>query len=174
MSYRPVCMFLFSIGNTVLIGLMDAIIKGNIVASYKNWARVPWYFKDENFIYPGLVFVIFLLSAFAVRKIFNFSRHYFLFLLIWAVGGLESVSYWFWIKILNIPQGPWWEPSASVFSWYPKEAPWLDIFFHLKALSNAEHVTREAVMIGIVGTIVLNVLLTIVLIAKRTRDGTSA
>lgn len=169
MSFRPVSMFLISLGNTLLIGLIDAIIKGNIVASYKDWAKVPWYFKDQNYVYPGLIFVIFLLSALAVRKVFNFSRHYFLFLFIWAVGGLESVSYWLWIKILKIPQGPWWEPGTSVFSWYPKEAPWLDIFFHLKAVSNAEHVTREAVLTGIVGAIVLNVLLTIVLTVKRTR-----
>jgi len=96
-------MFLFSFVNTVFIGLIDAVIKGNVVAFYQNWAKVPWYFKDQNYLYPGFIFFIFLLSAFAVRKVFNFSRYYFLFLFIWAVGGLESVSYWLWIKILKIP-----------------------------------------------------------------------
>ncbi|NQU77602.1 hypothetical protein HQ544_02800 [Candidatus Falkowbacteria bacterium] len=154
---------LVSFLHIVLLGLADALIKANVMAHYNDWSRVPWYFKDENFIYPvviiGLLFGV--TSTVAVIKKTNWGWKYFIFLALWVLGGLESLSYWFWNKTLRIGQGMWWlpDPDNSFFWWYPPEAPWLNRLYNLRLISFSENVTREAVLYGVLVAAGLNVIL---------------
>lgn len=153
--------FLISFLHIILLGLADALVKGNIMAHYDDWSQVPWYFKDENFIYPvlivGLLFGV--TSALIVIKKTNWGWKYFIFLGLWVIGGLESLSYWFWIVILKINQTMWWLPDDGIIWWYPKEAPWLNRCYNLKLISMSENVTREAVIFGIIIAGALNFIL---------------
>ncbi len=154
---------IISIIHTVIIGLADALIKGNIIAFHNNnWEQVPWYFKDENLIYPALIFLIFgLLIGLFIKQRTNWGWTYLVTLGVWILGGLESLSYWFWIAVLRIKQTMWWLPDDSFFWWYPKEAPWLNKFIHLKLITVNEsgNVSREAVIYGIIIAFSLNILI---------------
>lgn len=157
--------FIFSFLHILFLGLIDALIKGNIIASYNNdWGLVPWFWKDANIIYPASLLIIFGLGlGFLVMRKTKWGWSYLVMLGIWVLGGLESLSYWFWIAILKINQTPWWLPDSSFFWWYPKEAPWLNHLYHLKLISFGQtlgaNVTREAVLYGIIITACLNLIL---------------
>lgn len=164
---------IFSFLHVIVIGLADALIKGNIIASHNNrWEQVPWYFKDENLIYPALVFLVFglILGLFVKRK-FRWGWSYIAMLVIWTLGGLESLSYWLGIHIFKINQTIWWLPDSSFFWWYPREAPWLNHLYHLKLISFSQtlnpNVTREAVLYGIIIAACLNVLICLYARQKR-------
>ncbi len=133
----------------VLTGLLDALIKGNIIAFYNNdWSLVPWYFKDANFIYPTAITFVSLLLAIIVYKKFKFSKWYFIFLIIW-----------FWIRTLGIGQIMWWLPDKSFFWWYPKTAPWMNMLFYLKWLSKGVDVSRGGVFLGTLFSFCANIIL---------------
>lgn len=153
--------FLISFIHIIILGLIDALIKGNVMAHYDDWSKVPWYFKDENFIYPvivvGLIFG--LTSALIVIKKTHWGPKYLIFLGLWVLGGLESLSYWFWIAVLKINQTMWWLPDKSAIWWYPREAPWLNHYYNLKLISFGENVTREAVLYGVIIAGALNLIL---------------
>ncbi len=164
-------LLIISIIHIVIIGLADALIKGNIIASHNNnWSAVPWYFKDENLIYPALIFFVFgLLAGLFVKRKTSWGWTYLAMLVLWALSGLESLSYWFWIAVLKINQTMWWFSDDSFFWWYPKEAPWLNKLIHLKWLSLAENVTREGVFYGIAIAFAINI---IIYVFKESGDQT--
>lgn len=149
--------FFLSLVNILLISLVDALLKGNLMAIY-SWEKLPWYFKDANLVYSAFIFLIFLISGFLFRKLFKFSRIYWLFLVVWGFFGLESLGYWFWIDSLKINQARAWLPDSSFFSFYPPQAPWLETFFpHLKLLSGGTTVTRNGLLLGILVSVVINI-----------------
>lgn len=149
-------MFVISFIQVILIGLIDALIKGNVVSYYNNWSKVPWYLKDENLIYPLLIAALLFLTGFFLTRWCRFGWKYLAHLAIWAAGGLESLGYWFWIALLPIGQNMWWLPDSSLFWWYPRNAPWLNNLMHLKWISQADNVTREGVLAGVAIAFVIN------------------
>ena len=158
--------WLVSILHVICIGLVDALIKGNIVAHYQNWALVPWYFKDQNIVYPFFVFTLFLVLGIIISRKGKFGLSYLIFIIMWALGGLESLSYWFWITTLDIGQTLWWLPDSSRFWWYPQKAPWLNIFIHLKWLSQNDDVTRQGLLKGVHIVFVVNTFILIALMYR--------
>ena len=158
-------MLAFSFIQVLFIGLIDALIKGNIMAHCHDWSQVPWYFKDENLLYPLFIAALLFLLGFLLAKCCGFGWKYPLLLFVWAAGGLESLSYWFWIAVLPIGQTMWWLPDASFFWWYPRHAPWLNKLFHLQWLSQTENVNRNGVLFGVLIAFAVN--LALALIGKR-------
>ncbi len=159
--------FFISIVNVYFVGLIDAFIKGNLMAYY-TWERLPWIFKDANLIYPSLIFLVFLGSGFVFLRLFKLSKIYWLFLVIFGLFGLESLSYWFWIAVLNINQVRSWLPSNSFFAFYPPEAPWLNTFFpHLRFLSGGDSVTRTGLLSGVFLSLIINLILSICLFFSK-------
>lgn len=152
-------MFVLSFIHILLIGMVDALIKGSIIAHYHNWAKVPWYFKDENLFYPSFIAVLLFALGILLAKWCSFGWRYPLLLFVWAAGGLESLSYWFWIAVLPIGQKMWWLPDSSFFWWYPRSAPWLNKLIHLQWISQAENVSRTGVLIGVLTALAINVTL---------------
>ncbi len=142
--------------HVLFIGMTDALIKGSVIAHCHNWAKVPWYFKDENLLYPTFIATILFSLGFFLARRFAFGWKYLLMLFVWAVGGLESLSYWFWIAVLPIGQEMWWLPDSSFFWWYPPHAPWLNKLLHLQWLSRSQSVSRHGVLIGAALAIAVN------------------
>ncbi len=153
--------FFVSFVHIVLTGLLDALIKGNVMVYFNNdWARAPWYFKDENFIYPCFIGLVSFLAGVWLAKKNNFGWRYFIFWAVWLLGGLESLSYWLFISALGIGQTLWWLPDNSFFWWYPKTAPWLNNFLHLRWLSGSQSdVSRQAVLLASSVVAFLNLIL---------------
>jgi len=50
-------------------------------------------------------------------------------------------------------------PDSTFFWWYPKKAPWLNVFPHLRVLSNGADVTRKGVLLAILIALILNLIL---------------
>jgi hypothetical protein len=163
--------FLISFVQAVFIGLIDAVIKGNVIAHYNsNWSLVPWYFKQQYIIYPLFIALIyFSLGAYIAKKL-NFGWKYIFLLFIWALSGVEDISYWLWISVLNINQVLSWLPDTSFFWWYPKTAPWLNSFLHLKLISGTKTVTREAVFWGTAAGSFINLVFSLIWQRKRDRN----
>ena len=163
--------FFISLIHIILTGLLDALVKGNVVAAYNNdWSLVPWFFKDANLLWPFLLLVISVLAGIFIMRKFKFGWKYFIFFFVWGISGLESLSYWFWIWALGIGQTLWWLPDTSFFWWYPKTAPWLNSFIHLKLLSGWGDVTRRSVLLGTVVSFVLNLVLVFILGKHKTKQ----
>ncbi len=159
--------FFLSLVNILLVGLVDALLKGNLMAYY-GWERLPWYFKDVNFVYPAFIFLVFLASGFLFIKLFKLPKIYWLFLAVWGFFGLESLGYWFWIDSLKINQTRIWLPDSSFFGFYPPEAPWLKTFFpHLRFLSGGETITRGGLLLGTLIALTINLFLSWYFYFKR-------
>jgi len=39
--------FIISFFQMIIIGLVDVLIKVNVIVTYEAWRYVPWYFKDK-------------------------------------------------------------------------------------------------------------------------------
>lgn len=141
--------FLLPVLFTLLIGAIDAVIKGNVMAHYPDWDSVPWYFKDQYKIYPGFIALLFLGGGYLIAKKLKLNRTKFLVhLIILGASGIESLFYWLSIRLLRIPQPINWIPDGSFFDFYPEVAPWLNVFPWLNWLTPGPDVTRVGVILG--------------------------
>lgn len=148
--------------HTFFVGAIDAIIKGNIVASYPDWASVPWYFKDQYKLYPGFIALIFIFGGLAIAKALKLNQKKFLLMtFIIGLSGLESLLYWLSIKLFSIPQSTWWAKNDSIFSFYPEIAPWLNVFPHINWLTRGGDVTRQGVLMGSLIAIIIIIIINI-------------
>ena len=122
-------LFLSVTTTVVAISVLDALIKGNVMARY-SWAEMPKFWRNSN-LYPLILFgASFSITALIGLSVFHGieSALYIIWVIVCCASGIESLLYWWFLRPLNIKQAAHWKPGAPIAGWfdYPEKAPWLD------------------------------------------------
>jgi len=149
----------------VLLGIVDALIKGTIMAR-KEWNEIDNFWKQSSNLYPNILFIctgiVGLMYAFARWDEWYNILVFMLQVLIMGSLGLESLVYWWSLKPLGIKQKSFWKEGTPAATWfdYPDVAPWLNGLFPLnwvKRLLKEGQITREVVFCGCFAGVFLSV-----------------
>lgn len=153
----------FALIPCVLVSILDANIKGRIVAEkYNNvWSDVPRFWHDLSPVsYSKVILLpVFLIVAYLLARIL---RNPWLVVqsCIFAAFGAESLFFWWTLPLFGIPHehlfdGHW--RVVGLFE-FPDKAPWLAPLLPLKVLSWAlgTGITRRVVYVGVLMALVIN------------------
>lgn len=162
---KQILIFLLSLLPCLIVGMIDANIKGRVVAiKYKNqWQDVPDFWKDETPLSYSKVVVLplFLLLCFGTGKLTGWWLLSIQSLILGAFG-CQSVFYWWamgWFRIpyIQLFDGEWRVVKSFEF---PDKAPWLSPLLPLRVLAmlidKNDEITRGVVYTGVLVALIIN------------------
>ena len=163
---------MYSIIFIVVIGIFDALIKGNVQARY-TWDTLPTFWKSGKGFYEPLFFMCYIILAF----LFAFAKWemwidrilFLTELLLLGLVGVESLLYWWFLKPLGIKQKAYWKAGNPIVTWfdYPPSPHWLNVlflplFFSKVVNEKVKSTTRNGVYFGSICAIILILIIELV------------
>lgn len=136
-----------AIWTVVLVGALDANVKGRLVAAY-GWENLERFWQDHlGWSWPVALFGTFSVMLWMCGKMRKNWRAlvYFLFL---GSAAAEFLVYWFMLPAFGIAQEAHWIPGRPPVSWFqwPPEAPWLNPLPLARLFSAGETVHLNGVL----------------------------